>query len=126
MRMKLTAMFSLIMICLLLTACEPPPTSNDIQRNQQDQLLNEGTLQTGMPSIKNFRERKLLKEILELRDQTGLITYTYTYSEMTGQKKFFCNSVGYGIPYATQYTAPETVQTYNLPVTGGSEHHYGS
>jgi hypothetical protein len=82
-------------------------TSDEIQRDQQETLLKEATAQTGMPSIKNFRERKLLKDILELRDQEGLATFTYTFSEMTGEYKFFCYSVGYGIPYATQYTNPQ-------------------
>lgn len=78
-----------------------------IQREQQAVMLEEATAQTGMPAIKNFRERKLLKDILELRDQDGLVTYTYTYSEMTGKYLYFCDSIGYGIPYATQYTNPE-------------------
>ena len=113
-------------LAIMLVACAPEQTSNDIQRDQQNKLLAEGTAQTGMPAIKNFRERKLLKDILELRDQDGLVTYTYTWSEVTGKKVFFCDSIGYGIPYATQYTAPETMQTYNLPVSSGSEHHYGA
>jgi hypothetical protein len=121
--------FLAIMATLLLTlvACAPPQTSDDIQRDQQSKLLAEGTAQTGMPAIKNFRERKLLKDILELRDQTGLVTYTYLWNEFSGKKVFFCNSVGYGIPYATQYTAPETMQTYNLGrQASGTERHYGS
>ena len=48
-----------------LTACMD--SSDDIQRLQQEQILKEGTAQTGMPAIKNFRERKMLKEILEFR-----------------------------------------------------------
>jgi len=76
-------------------------------------MLKEGTAQVGMPAIKNFRERKLLKDILELRDQTGLVTYTYLWNEFTGKKVFFCNSVGYGIPYATQYTNPQKVEYVN-------------
>jgi hypothetical protein len=91
----------------LLAACEQPPDSDQKQQAQQETLLQEGTAQVGMPNIKNFRERKLLKDILELRDQNGLITYTYLYNEMTGKKVFFCNSVGYGIPYATQFTNPQ-------------------
>ena len=126
--MTKTVLFTITAFLLLtLAACAPNQTSNDIQRDQQNKLLSEGTNQTGMPAIKNFRERKLLKDILELRDQTGLVTYTYTYSEMTGKKQFFCNSVGYGIPYSTQYTAPETMQTYNLGRgNSGSERYYGS
>ncbi len=52
-----------------------------------------------MPGIKNFRERRLLKDIFEMRDQADLSTYTYTYSEVTGKFSFFCNSIGYGLPY---------------------------
>lgn len=60
-----------------------------------------------MPNIKNFRERKLLKEIIELRDQDGLVTYTYIVADQTGKLVFLCNSFGYGIPAATQFTNPE-------------------
>lgn len=99
----------LVLTCLcavgLSTACEDV-TTDVKQSDQQEQILAEGNAQTGMPAIKNFRERKLLKAILELRDQSDLSTYTYTYSEMTGKLTFFCDSIGYPIPYATQYTNP--------------------
>ena len=101
-------------------SCEPEQTSNDTQRRQQNRLLDEATAQTGMPALKNFRERKLLKDILEMRDQDALVTYTYLFAEMTGKLQFFCDSVGFGIPYATQFTAPETIQTYNLGSDAGS------
>jgi hypothetical protein len=93
--------------------CEVQPTSDQKQQAQQERLLQEGTSQTGMPAIKNFRERKLLKDILELRDQDGLATYTYVWSEMQGKMIFFCNSFGYGIPYATQYTNPQKIADHN-------------
>ncbi len=85
-------------------------SSDEQQRNQQERILREGTAQTGMPSIKNFRERRLLKSILEMRDQESLTTFTYMYSEMTGRLVFFCDSLGYGIPYATQYTNPAKLE----------------
>ena len=94
----------------MLAACDSQPSSDDIQRRQQEILLNEGSSQVGMPAIKNFRERKLLKDILELRDQSGLVTFTYIWSEMQGKYIFFCNSIGYGIPYATQFTNPGKVE----------------
>lgn len=97
----------LFLVMLAFVACEREPTSDDIQRQQQEQMLKEGTSQVGMPAIKNFRERKLLKDILEMRDQTGLATYTYLWSDVQGKLVFFCNSIGYGIPYATQFTNPE-------------------
>ena len=74
-------------------------------------ILAEGTAQTGMPAIKNFRERKLLKEIIELRDQDGLVTYTYIVAEQTGKLIFLCNSIGYGISAATQYTNPQKIES---------------
>ena len=81
-------------------------TNDTKQQAQQETILAEGTAQVGMPAIKNFRERKLLKDILELRDQDGLVTYTYTFAENTGLRTFLCQSIGFGIPYATQFTNP--------------------
>ena len=84
-------------------------SSDKVQQQQQEQILQESAAQTGMPAIKNFRERKLLKEIIELRDQDGLTTYTYIVAEMTGKLVFLGESIGYGIPYATQYTNPQKI-----------------
>lgn len=103
--MKYLTALVLLGLAIGVGACDQ--TSDQIQRDQQEKILAEGTAQVGMPAIKNFRERKLLKDILEMRDQNGLSTWTYTYSEMTGKKVFFCHSIGYGIPYATQFTNPE-------------------
>jgi len=95
-------------ICASLFGCQSQQSSDSIQREQQERILSEATAQTGMPAIKNFRERKLLKDILELRDQDGLTTFTYLVSEQTGEVgQLVCNSIGYGIPAATQYTSPE-------------------
>ena len=96
----------------LLVGCEEFEDSDDVQRRQQERLLKEGTAQTGMPAVKNFRERKLVKMLIELRDQENLNTYTYTFAEASGERTFLCNSVGYGIPFATQYTNPEKYE-YN-------------
>lgn len=91
-------------LALTLASCKP---SDITQTRAQERILAEGVAQLGMPAIKNFREKHLLKTIYELRDQTGLLTYTYMWSEMQGKLVFFCESVGYGIPYATQYSASE-------------------
>jgi hypothetical protein len=57
-----------LVVCVLLVGCEPQKTSDSIQRAQQEVLLKEATASVGMPAIHNFRERKILKDILELRD----------------------------------------------------------
>lgn len=88
------------------------PTSDEIQRSQQETILREGTQQVGMPNIKNFRERKMLKDILELRDQDGLTTYTYIWSDHVGKLIFLGETIGYGIPYATQFTNPAKVEVH--------------
>lgn len=119
--MKAFALLSVLALATPDNSCEEDASNSDtIQRKQQETLLAEGTSQTGMPAIKNFRERKLLKDILELRDQDGLTTYTYTYNEMTGRLVFFCDSIGYGIPYATEYTNPSKPEYHTGQGGGGN------
>lgn len=116
---------TLFALAVLLTAgCAPAPTSNDTQRERQNTVLNEGASRVGIPAIHNFRELRLVKMLYELRDEE-LSTYTYVYSDMTGKWVFFCDSVGYGIPYAAQLTADETVQRYYLPSSGNAIQEYG-
>jgi hypothetical protein len=119
--MKYLSLILITVFSLVMVACDDVPnkTSDDKQHEQQEHLLQEATSETGMPAIKNFRERKLLKDILELRDQDGLSTYTYTFAENSGQLQFLCNSVGYGIPYATEYTNPQQI-TYRHDGAGSS------
>jgi hypothetical protein len=116
---KISRLLHSVPLLLLLVVCGgssdcdgQAPTSDQIQSAQQERILQEGTNQVGMPAIKNFRERKLLKEILEKRDQEGFLTYTYVWREVAGGDAsnnlvFLCNSIGYGIPYATQFTNPQ-------------------
>ena len=107
------ALASIALLSVTLVGCEEYGDSDDKQRVQQERILQEGNAQTGMPAIKNFRERKLLKQIIEMRDQDGLVTYTYTVPETTGRPVFLCNSIGYGLPAATQYTNPEKISYHN-------------
>jgi hypothetical protein len=116
-----------LLVCVLIllsvfviAGCDEPTSSDTIQRDSQEKLLAEATKQTGMPAIKNFRERKILKDILELRDQEGLITYTYVFSEVTGKFTFLGETIGYGIPYATQYSNPQkAVYRWETTADGG-------
>ena len=106
--MKRWAMLgAFVLAAALLGGCAEENSSDARQQKQQEVLLDEATSQVGMPSIKNFRERKILKDIYELRDQDGLTTYTYVFNELNGKLVFLSESIGYGIPAATQFTAPE-------------------
>lgn len=122
---RILLIITIVALPLFVVACAPPPSSNDIQRNRQEEMVQEGVAQVGVPSIKNFRELKLAKDIYELRDQTGLVTYTYLWNDFGGKLVFFCESIGYPIPYSTQFTASETMQTYNLKKSNKSERYYG-
>ena len=104
--MKKITLLLVALGAVLLAGCVDE-TTDKAQQQAQERILAESNAQAGMPAIKNFRERKLLKQILELRDQSGLVTYTYLIAEQTGKLVFLCNSIGYGIPAATQYTNPE-------------------
>jgi hypothetical protein len=93
---------------LSLAACEgAAPSSDEKQSAQQEVILQEGTAAVGMPNIKNFRERRIMKDIIEMRDQDGLTTYTYTFAEASGKMAFFCSSIGFPISAATQFTNPQ-------------------
>ena len=112
------ALASIAVLGVALVGCsEFTPSSDEVQQEQQERILKEGNAQTGMPAIKNFRERKLLKQMIEMRDQEGLVTYTYTVPETTGRPVFFCNSIGYGLSAATQYTNPQKIE--NPPSIAG-------
>lgn len=115
-----------LLIGLMFVGCayEVRPTSDQIQKQRQETLLKEGTAQAGMPNIKNFRELKLMKDIIELRDQEGLVTYTYMENmiphvvtgktALGGKLVYLGESVGYGLPYATQYTNPMKIESQGV------------
>lgn len=117
---RMLMVVTIVSLFLLLSGCDPSPSSDQKQQQQQETLLQEATSQVGMPAIKNFRERKLLKDILELRDQDGLVTYTYLENmiltvipgktALGGKLTYYGETIGYGLPYATQFTNPQKAE----------------
>ena len=61
----------------IISGCEFKGSSDRLQQDAQEKILMDINAQTGMPAIKNSREKKLLKDILEKRDQDGFTTTTY-------------------------------------------------
>ena len=111
--------FVLIFTVLILTVMlanfdctSHQPNSDEVQKQQQEKILSEGTRQTGMPAITHFQERKIMKMILEQRDREDLICYAYLQSEMTGKLIYIGRCMGYGLPYATQYTNPMKIEDF--------------
>lgn len=76
------------------------------ETRQTMKLMEQASVTVGVPAIKNFTEKRQLKMIYELRDQSNLVTYTYTI-DLQGRRHKVCpsTSVGYGIPFAAQFTA---------------------
>jgi hypothetical protein len=100
--------------------CSNMQTADKQQNKQQEMLLAESNMQVGMPAITNFAEKRMAKMIFELRDNPKLTTISYI-RDMNGKLHKVCDSIGYGLPYATQYTSPmrpaasfETHETGNI------------
>lgn len=107
---------ALLALVLVTGACtqKPKQTSNDVDRERQEAVTGDLVNQAGIPNVKNGREIKLVNDLYEMRDQTGLVTFTYTRNDFTGKFVWFCASIGYPIPYAIQRSAPESMQTYKV------------
>jgi hypothetical protein len=106
-----------LVIGLSLVACgKNVPTGDEIMNKQQRQMDRQAALSVGPPAIVNFQEKRFLKQIYELRD-TQLSTTTYIVDRY-GRTHKICDSVGYGIPYATEYTNPSKID-YNGGSAGG-------
>jgi len=101
-------LFLVVSFITVLTACGPiPENSTQIERRKQEEMSLQAVQSVGMPAITNFAEKRMFKDILELRDQ-NVATMTYI-TDMNGRLHKICNSVGYGLPYATQYTNPQRI-----------------
>ena len=97
---------------------ERAPSAASRESQATLQLAEQASVVVGMPRIKNFTEKRQLKTIYELRDTANLVTYTY-YLDMNGRRHKVCptTSIGFGIPYATQYTQPKSMQRWYLQRT---------
>jgi len=103
---------------LLLAACDEDTNADNKTAQAQKKSLAEAFSQVGMPAITNFQEKRMLKQVYELRDQT-IATHTYIVNHMQGCLVYLGQSIGYGIPYAAQYSAPDTVN-YGQSYSGNS------
>ena len=98
---------TLVAVATLLSACDVKESSTQIERRKQEELSLNAVQSVGMPAITNFAEKRMMKDIMELRDK-NVATTTYLVG-MNNQLTKICDSVGYGLPYATQYTNPQRI-----------------
>ena len=97
----------------LVSCMDYKPSADELDQKKQEQMLQEAQRQTGMPAIHNYQEKKLLKQIYELRDDEKIINYAYLYNEFNGKLIFLGKCVGYGIPYSTQYSNPQKLEYFS-------------
>ena len=69
-------------------------------------LIEQGNRVVGLPSIVNFFEKRMVRQLYEMRDDPNYRTYTYIVT-MTGEFVKLCDSIGYGINASIQFSNPE-------------------
>lgn len=87
------------------SSCDNQPTTDEKQSAIQASALEQAHQQIGMPAISDFHEKRMVKDLYELRDKP-VPTHAYIFSEQKACLVYLGTSIGYGLPYATQYTAP--------------------
>jgi len=104
--------FTVLMIVSMITliGCDYiHNSSQDIEENKTEELVQESYRQIGMPNITKFTQKRTLKMIYELCDKEDLITYAYLFNKMSGKFVFIGKAIGYGIPFSAQYTNPDKI-----------------
>lgn len=96
-----------IMLCGLLAGCGEVENNEKKETEYQKILMAQAADEIGNPEITEFYEKKLAKEIFEKRDDSSLVCYAYSQN-LEGQFVYVGKCMGYGLPYSTQYTNPET------------------
>jgi len=107
----LRKLFLILMLlpALALAACSEDTSSAARETKATMTATDNISVAVGYPAVINGTEKRLLKMIYELRDDPKLVTYTYI-TDLNGKLHEVCkgtNSIGYPVPYATQYTAPK-------------------
>lgn len=115
--LKIPSVSLITLLLFFLVGCGPYDSGDREQSNQQQALTNQAGQQIGMPGLTNFTEKKIMRRLYELRDK-NVSTYTYMV-DMQGKLHHVCDSMGYGLPYSTQFSNPERpAQTYETHEQG--------
>ncbi len=115
----ITIMALSVSVAFAMSSQPKAETADSIAERQTAQLAKEAAMQTGMPGITNFTEKKAVKWLYELRDEPNYRTYTYIVT-MNGEFIKVCDSVGYGINASIQYSNPERIAANSRSSTYGS------
>jgi hypothetical protein len=121
--MRIVALLTAIAAALPLAGCLEENVADKREREQTARLTEQASTQVGMPAIVRFSEKRNLKMLYELRDNPKLATVAYIV-DMQGKLHKICDALGYGFPYATQFTNPQRDTWYGSggPGSGTSVH----
>ena len=107
--MRRKKIFSFIILGIvatgILTGCNGTTSR---EKEYTETLMSQANDAIGNPDIVNFFEKAQLKEIYEMRDDPNLVCYWYAVNNYTGKYIYEGECIGYGIPYSTSYTQPES------------------
>lgn len=110
-------------IAVLLGGCFEENVADKREREQTARLTEQASTQVGMPAVTRFTEKRNLKMLYELRDDPKLTTVAYIV-DLNGHLHKFCDAIGYGFPYATQFTNPQRDTYYGSGGTTGTGNHF--
>lgn len=110
-------------IALMLGGCMDENVADKRDREQTARLTEQASTQIGMPAVTRFTEKRNLKMLYELRDDPKLTTVAYIV-DLNGHLHKFCDAIGYGFPYATQFTNPQRDTYYGSGGTTGTGSHF--
>jgi len=80
--------------------------NSDVKMMRQlDTLVAQSNKVVGMPSIVNFFEKQMVRQLYEMRDDPTYRTYSYVMN-MQGEFIKICDSIGYGINASIQFSNP--------------------
>lgn len=105
--MKRLSILILLIVALFVGCFDIEKNADADQAAQTNKALTEANNQIGMPNIKNFQQRKLMKYIYELCDKEDLMCFAYLKNDYKGKLVYVGKCVGYGIPFSAQFTNPE-------------------
>lgn len=91
---------------LALSACDASNPARQRQTAAVNSLSDQGDRLVGMPGITNFQQKRLVRDIYERTDK-ATITYAYVQG-LDGRLTCLGQGIGYGVPYGTRSTPPES------------------
>lgn len=114
--MKKSMLVLFVLMVFVLVSCTIGSDTSAIEQGQQKAAVNAIIQNQPIPDLGGYSfERQIVIETYLARNNT-IATYAYMFT-MDGKIVEICPSLGYPIPYSTQLSNPEKVDSYNYSIT---------